>query len=391
MDSISKDGMTNRQRTMAILNGEPYDRLPIVHFGFWGETLAKWAEEGHLTDMEARKWADGNRYDVSISRKLGFDFNWYSVFTPNASLRPPFQRRVICTLEDGSEHVRERSGVTILLKKGVEGIPPEVGHTLIDRDSWSKNYLKRLQWTPERVEHAWVCLEGKRKRFDRGGRELLQAGQWDIPFGLHCGSLYGQIRDWMGLERSCTILMEDPELYREMIDTVGELSYQTAKYVLESGARFDFAHFWEDIACKNGPLVIPSIFAELVGPHYRRITSLVAEHGIKIVSLDCDGCIDALVPIWFENGVNTMFPIEVGTWDACIAPWRRQYGPSLRGVGGMNKTVFARDRAAIDVEIERLRPMIALGGYIPCPDHRIAPDAKWDLVRYYCERMRESF
>ncbi len=35
----------------------------------------------------------------------------------------------------------------------------------------------------------------------------------------------------------------------------------------------------------------------------------------------------------------------------------------------------------------RLRPLIDLGGYIPCPDHRIAPDAHWDNVRYYCDRM----
>ena len=48
-------------------------------------------------------------------------------------------------------------------------------------------------------------------------------------------------------------------------------------------------------------------------------------------------------------------------------------------------------RAAIDAEIERLKPLVALGGYIPCPDHRIAPDAKWDLVRYYCDCMRQEF
>ena len=57
----------------------------------------------------------------------------------------------------------------------------------------------------------------------------------------------------------------------------------------------------------------------------------------------------------------------------------------------MNKTVFAFDRAAIDAEIGRLKPLVELGGYIPCPDHRIAPDAKWDNVRYYCDRMREAF
>jgi len=39
----------------------------------------------------------------------------------------------------------------------------------------------------------------------------------------------------------------------------------------------------------------------------------------------------------------------------------------------------------------RLKPLVALGGYIPCPDHRIAPDAKFENVRYYCDRMRKVF
>ena len=57
----------------------------------------------------------------------------------------------------------------------------------------------------------------------------------------------------------------------------------------------------------------------------------------------------------------------------------------------MDKRVFALERSAVDAEIERLRPLVAQGGYIPCPDHRIAPDAKWDNVRYYCGKMRETF
>ena len=55
----------------------------------------------------------------------------------------------------------------------------------------------------------------------------------------------------------------------------------------------------------------------------------------------------------------------------------------------MNKTVFARDKAAVDEEVERLKKLVELGGYIPCPDHRIAPDAEFELVQYYCQRMRE--
>jgi uroporphyrinogen decarboxylase len=57
----------------------------------------------------------------------------------------------------------------------------------------------------------------------------------------------------------------------------------------------------------------------------------------------------------------------------------------------MSKTVFSHDYQAVDAEVERLKPLVELGGYIPCPDHRIAPDAKWENVQYYCERMRQVF
>ena len=184
---------------------------------------------------------------------------------------------------------------------------------------------------------------------------------------------------------------DDEDLYREIIDTNAELSYKVVKKVLEAGIDFDYAHYWEDICFKNGPLVRPEVFAEVVGPHYKKTTQLLNEYGIDIVSLDCDGWIDKLIPIWLENGVNTMFPIEVGTWNASIAPWREQYGKKLRGVGGMDKRVFAHDKAAVDAEIERLKPLVELGGYIPCPDHRIAPDAKFELVQYYCEQFRKVF
>jgi uroporphyrinogen decarboxylase len=32
-----------------------------------------------------------------------------------------------------------------------------------------------------------------------------------------------------------------------------------------------------------------------------------------------------------------------------------------------------------------------MGGFIPCPDHRIAPDAKYGLVAYYCEQYQKAF
>jgi uroporphyrinogen decarboxylase len=227
--------------------------------------------------------------------------------------------------------------------------------------------------------------------FDSGGLEYLRRGEWDVPIGLHCGSLYGVIRNWLGLVGSAYLLVDDETLFDEIIGTVGELCYQCTKVALESGAQFDFAHFWEDISFKSGPLINPAVFRAKVGPYYRRITDLVHSHGIDVISLDSDGKIDDLIPVWFDNGVNTMFPIEVGTWHANIKPWRDTYGRGLLGVGGMNKKILAYDYGAVDEEVKRLKPLVELGGYIPCPDHRIPPDAKWENVQYYCEQMRKVF
>lgn len=37
--------MTNRERAMNILHYKPADRMPAVHFGYWEELLAEWADQ----------------------------------------------------------------------------------------------------------------------------------------------------------------------------------------------------------------------------------------------------------------------------------------------------------------------------------------------------------
>ena len=380
--------MNNRERLRAILNYEPYDRLPVVHFGYWTELLEKWVAEGHLTPEQIRGIADGTPAENAISAELGFDFNYGGAFqdkSGGSSLWPAFEPKRIRDLPDGSFEYFNEEGAIVLQKEGVRSIPAEVSHLLTDRASWEEHYLPRLQYSEDRFDEAVL---------QKLAGESAVAGEPAArtePLGLFCKSLFGQIRNWMGVEGISYLYADDEGLYDEIINTVGELTYKVTERVLQSGAVFDFALFWEDICFKNGPLVTPRVFAEKVGPHYRRISGLLNAHGINIVSVDCDGVIDALLPIWLENGVNTMFPIEVGTWHASIAPWREKYGRNLRGVGGMNKHVLSADRAAVDREIERLKPLVDLGGFLPCPDHRLPPGTDWDLTKYYCEQMRRIF
>jgi hypothetical protein len=117
--------MNHRERVLAVLNYQAYDHLPLVHFGFWTETLEKWAQEGHITLQEALGWGDGNDIDRTLGAQLGFDFNWsMSSFGPYTHLQPQFERKTVATFPDGTRHVLNTDGVVIIEKTTLPAFPP---------------------------------------------------------------------------------------------------------------------------------------------------------------------------------------------------------------------------------------------------------------------------
>jgi uroporphyrinogen decarboxylase len=364
--------------------------MPIMNFGFWRETLEKWKAEGHLTKEEVdaynsyRDNFDGNDAELHISQKLGFDDTvlvftgqkgaWYDV-----PLWPIFDTAIIKEFEDGNFIALDQDGVVVKGRKGATSIQSEVDHSAKDRASWEKNYVPRLKWTEERLDtetfKKLIAINDTRNRH----------------MCLYAGSLYGKLRNYWGLVEISYLQEDDPELFEECIDSIADISYRIVKGSLESGVKLDFVHFWEDICYNHGPLIQPEVFNKKVGKHYRKITDEAHKHGIDIVSVDCDGFIDALVPTWLDNGVNTMFPIEYGAWEYDFSTMRKNFGKELRGIGNINKNALAKDKKAVDQEIERAKRLVDLGGFVPCLDHRIAPNAEWDLTRYYCDKMKEAF
>ncbi len=369
--------MTNRERALNILHYKPADRLPAVHFGYWNELLWEWAEQGHISRELAAGWADGNAADAALDRLLGWDFNWYRTVGSNNSLFPCFEPQVLEVLPDGTKRVQNHDGLIERIKPGVTSIPSEDDYLLKDREAFETLYRPKMQFCPERVDYNFY------KTFN----ETRDA---DVPIGLHLGSVLGNIRSMVSvMGMSYLMYDEDEELFADIVDTYAEMQYKCAEEILKTGAKFDFAHYWEDICFNNGPLLSPDIFDELCAKHYKKRNDLCRAYGIDIISLDCDGVTEKLLPIWFENGVNTMFPIEIGTWGDQFEAARNKYGKGMLGVGGMDKTVLRIDKSAVDRELERLSRLSAMGGFLPCPDHRLMPGTKFELVQYYAEKIKE--
>lgn len=369
--------MTNRERAMNILHYQPVDRMPAVHFGYWTELLQEWAEQGKISGDIANSLRDGNEADQELDKIIGWDFNWSNAVGANNGLLPSFEHKILEVLPDGFHRIQNSNGLIERVKPGISSIPSEDDYQLKDRNAFEALYKPKMQYSPDRVDLEFF------KNFNETRRT-------DIPIGLHLGSVLGTIRDMTSVVgMSYLIYDEDEELFADIIDTFADMQYKCAEAILETGAKFDFAHFWEDICFKNGPLLNPDLFDELCAKHYKKRTDLCHKYGIDIISLDCDGVTEKLLPTWFNNGVNTMFPIEIGVWGDQFEAARNKFGKEMLGVGGMDKTALRKDKAAVDIEIERLKRLAALGGFIPCPDHRLMPGTKFELVQYYAEEIKK--
>ncbi|MGD9143929.1 MAG: uroporphyrinogen decarboxylase family protein [Anaerolineae bacterium] len=366
--------MNDRERFQATMHYQPRDRSPICDFGYWPETLEVWHDQGLPEEISE----EGGRYFFDF---FGTDFpirRAGSLTGIEVGLMPPFEERV---LEDRGDHqvVQQEDGVRVLRRKFMSSIPKSLAHLLTDRESWQVHYRPRLD-----PDHP--------ARYPAEGDNALE--RWrdpdrDYPLILPGGSLYGWLRNWMGLENLSIVVYDDPAWFEEMVTTVADCIVGTLSRVFETGGRFDACAMWEDMCFNAGPLLSPAHLKRHLVPHYRRIADLLHKHDIDVLWVDCDGKIDKLIPLWLEAGVNCMFPVEVGTWGADPIGLRQQYGQDLLMMGGFDKRILASSKEEIEAEVHRLTPLVEEGGYIGFCDHLVPPDVPLGNYLYYLETVRE--
>ncbi len=83
-------------------------------------------------------------------------------------------------------------------------------------------------------------------------------------------------------------------------------------------------------------------------------------------------------------GFNCLWAMETETQAMDYAALRRQYGRSLRLVGGIDLDCLLLDEAAIEREIMSKTPrLLADGGYIPVADGRVRANMPYRNYAYY--------
>ena len=355
--------MNDLERFYACMNYEPVDHTPFWSPGAWPETLERWRKEGY----------DENTCDLNMGadRKQGFG-GW---FFPN----PPFERKVIEAREDTVLYINHEGILMRELRNHPQSSMPQfVRFPVETRADFRRFWRERMQ--PDLTQRIGSDWRGKL-------RSIRAASQPFIIVSDRWGGFFGPLRNLVGVETLCTLYYDDPAFLEEMVEADADFIIAMMTQILEVVSIDAFA-FWEDMAYHTAPLISPEMARKYMLPGYRKVVDLLERCSVPFIGLDSDGYADPLIPVWLDAGLNFLYPFEVQA-GMDVLEVRKKYGRGLRIWGGIDKRALAKGAVAIDVELQRIKPLIDEGGYIPGTDHSCPPDISFPNYCYYMTRLRE--
>ena len=205
----------------------------------------------------------------------------------------------------------------------------------------------------------------------------------DNVVGIDVNGPFWQLREWLGFERLCMTLIDDPSWIAEMIEF---WTFFVSVLLARILARVepDYVCIHEDMAYKGHSMISPDMTRRFLLPCYQRWVPEIRK-SCPIVDLDSDGYIEELIPIWIEAGINCCDPVEVAAHND-IVKYRRSFGRDMAFRGGIDKRAIAAGGGTMTGELRRVvPPLLAGGGFIPGCDHGVPPDITWPAyVEYAC-------
>ena len=371
--------MTERERWIATLNFGKPDRVPFCPGHGRKSTREAWYTQGlsrDVTDIEGHV-----RKLLGLPPATKLPLVWPGV---NFQMRPHFEEKVI----------ERRPGTLIVQdwKGNICEISDEFDVTYLREaiDFVTRSWLKcpvesRADW-PD-MARRYDPDDATRFPADFTAR-CEQLRQRDYPSGLSLSGPFWQLREWLGFEQLCMLLLDDPTFAQELIDFwehfVTRLLRQTFKHYVP-----DFVLINEDMAYKEKPMIGPDMCRRFLLRCWRNWAELCRDAGVPIYEVDSDGNVAELIPVWIEAGFICNSPQEVAAGNDLPA-YRSQYGTRMAYRGGVDKRAMAKGGAVLRSEIDRLRPAIDAGGFIPSCDHGIPADVSWPNFVDYCRLLAQA-
>lgn len=323
--------MTTHERLCAILNFEPFDRLPLVEWApWWSKTLDRWHTEG----LPAKAMTPRE-----VSEHFGLDI-W---------------------IQSGAQMYADSPPSPAAHGAGIIVSDADYDRTI--RPLYTEHGVDRRHWDAIAAEQA------------RG----------DIAVWITFPGFFWHPRTLLGIERHLLAFYDQPDLMHRINSDLVEWQLRAIE-AITSICTPVFMTFAEDLSYNHGPMLSRAMFDEFLAPYYRRIIPVLKRHGILVV-IDTDGNVSEPADWFVDLGVDGILPLERQA--GVDAAQLRRAHPGLRMIGHFDKLVMHRGEAAIRAEFERLLPIAAGGGLVISCDHQTPPGVSYEDYKLYVRLFRE--
>ena len=378
--------LTPRQRFVAALTFGTPDHVPFVPGFGRKSTREAWLRQGlpaHVTDIEAH-----------VRELVGVPAD-----PPGEPLILEAGFRMIPQFE---EKVLERRPPPGPSARGTLVVQDWKGNICEISDEFDVTYLRN---PVDFVTRSWIrCPVESRadwtamvRRYDPGDTRRLPADfaararqHRDRPHvgGISISGPFWQLREWLGFENLCVLLLDDPSFVGEMIEFWQHFVSAMLGRILPL-YQPDFITVNEDMAYKEKPMIGPAMARRYLLPCWRAWAGQIRGAGVPVYEVDSDGHVGLLLPLFIDAGFNCNTPLEVAAGNDLPA-YRTKYGARMAYRGGVDKRAMAAGGGAIAREIARLQPAIDAGGYIPSCDHGVPPDVYWPNFLHYSRLLARA-
>ena len=210
----------------------------------------------------------------------------------------------------------------------------------------------------------------------------------DYPVTIGFNGPFWQIREWVGMENLCLLMVDDPVFVMDMADFWTEFVSATLEHITDL-VELDCVHISEDMAYKAHSMISPRMARQFLMPAYQRWSAEVKASGCPMLDMDSDGHIGQLIHLWIESGINVCDPIEVAAGNDIVA-YREQFGTGMAYCGGIDKRAIAAGGPIMRAEVLRVvPPLLRTGGFIPSCDHGVPPDISWPAFVEYARLLAQ--
>ena len=353
--------MTHRDRVMTALSHLPTDRVPFMY--------------RDVPEVRSRLKRDlGLKSDEELFQYLDIDFRWVEPEYIGPALEMANgDRKDIWGVEWKYTRFSEKAGYW-----------NEVAHPLIEI------------FDPQALDDfPWPCI--KDWSFDSVEKMCDQHSGYAImtaPGIASPGIFQYPVQNLIGVERSFTEPLMNPEFFQKLIDKI--VSFHIAfinDFFKSAKGKIDFFRIGDDFGTQRGLQIDVGTWESFFQPAFRKMSETARKYGAHYYQHSC-GAIRELIPSFLAAGVEVLDPLQVKAEGMNPAELKAEYGHLLTFSGGIDEQDLLPNGSPEMIREEvvgMIRKMGRDGGYFLGSTHNFQDDIPTENILAMYKAGKEAY